>query len=78
MKVIGTATGMKDGLSSMKTSNSDRVKITKPCQANCQIPAASIITQLEEARNQIHTHSGEVENSVDVLGRLREGDTDSR
>ena len=66
---------MKDGFSSMKTFNSDRVKATKPCQANCQILAANIITQLEEARNQICTHSGRIENSVNVLGQLREGDT---
>ena len=62
----------------MKTLNSDRVNATKPCQANCQIPAASIITQLEEARNQIRTHSGRIENSINVLGRLREGDTDNK
>ena len=62
----------------MKTLNSERVNATKPCQANCQIPAASIITQLEEARNQIRTHSGRIENSINVLGRLREGDTDNK
>ena len=69
---------MKDRFPNMKTFNSDRVKATKPCQANCQILAANIITQLEEARNQIRTHSGRIENSINVLAQLREGDTDNK
>ena len=62
----------------MKTFNSDRIKTSKSSQASRQTPAASIITQLEAARNRIRTHFGEVENSVDVLTRLREGNTDNR
>ena len=69
---------MKDRFPNMKTFNSDRVKATKPCQANCQILAANIITQLEEARNQIRTHSGRIENSVNVLARLREGNINNK
>ena len=56
--------------------NSDRVKTTKPCQANCYVSVTSIITQLKEVRNQIRDHSGEVENSADVLARLRENSID--
>ena len=69
---------MKGGFSSMETFNSDRVKATKSCQANRQISAASIITQLKKVRNQIRTHSGRIENSVNVLRQLREGDTDNK
>ena len=61
----------------MKTFNSDRVKTTKPCQANCYLSATSVINQLEEGRNQIRDRSGEVENSADVLARLREGNIDT-
>ena len=57
---------------------SDRVKANKSFQANHQVSIPSIITQLETVRNQISTHSGEVENSVDVLARLREGNKDNR
>ena len=69
---------MKDGFSSMKIFNSDRIKITKSSQANSQTSTMSIINQLEAVRNQISSHSGEVENSVDVLRRLREGNTDNK
>ena len=69
---------MKDRFPNMKTFNSDRVKATKPCQAHCQILVANIITQLEEARNQIRTHSGRIENSINVLAQLREGNTDNK
>ena len=62
----------------MKTFNSDRVKNTKPSQVNHQVSAEIIITQLETVHNQIRTHSGEVENSVDLLARLREGNTNNR
>ena len=37
----------------------------------------SIMTQLEEVRNQICTNSGGVEDSVDVLTRLRENNIDT-
>ena len=57
---------------------SNRVKTNKSSQVNHQVSITSIITQLETVRNQISTHSGEVENSVDVLSRLREGNTDKK
>lgn len=62
----------------MKTFKSDYVKTSKSLQANHQTSVTGIITQLEEVRNQISTHSGEVENSVDVLAQLREGTTDNK
>ena len=68
---------MKDGFSSMKTFNSDRVKNTKLSQVNHQVSAEIIITQLEKVHKQICTNSGEVEDSVDVLTRLRESNTDN-
>lgn len=57
---------------------SDRIKANKSSQVNHQVSIAGIITQLETVRNQISTHSGEVENSVDVLSQLREGNTDKK
>ena len=54
---------------------SDRVKANKSFQVNHQVSIASTIAQLETVRNQTSIHSGEVENSVDVLARLREGNT---
>ena len=57
----------------MKTFNSDRVKNTKLSQVNRQVSVETIITQLKAVRYQIRTHSGKVENSVNLLARLREG-----
>ena len=74
----GTARNSKNGLNSMVIFKSDRVKANKSSQVNHQVSIASIITQLETVRNQISTHSGEVENSVDVLAQLREGTTDNK
>lgn len=62
----------------MKTFNSDRVKNTKSSQINRQVSAEIIITQLETVHNQIRTHSGKLENSVDLLARLREGNINHR
>ena len=62
----------------MKTFNSDRVKNTKSSQVNHQVSAEIIITRLETVRNQIRGHSGKLENSVDLLDRLREGNTNNR
>ena len=62
----------------MKTLNSDRVKNTRSSQVNHQVSAEIIITQLETVRNQIRGHSGKLENSVDLLARLREGNTNNR
>ena len=69
---------MKDGFSSMKIFNSDRIKITKSSQAKSQASTVSIINQLEAIRNQIRTHFGEVKSSVDVLRRVRDDDTDNK
>ena len=69
---------MKDGLSSMKIFNSDRIKITKSSQANSQTSTVNIINQLEAVRNQIRTHFGEVKSSVDVLRKLRDDNTDNK
>ena len=69
---------MKDGFSSMKTFNSDRVKNTKLSQVNHQVSAEIIITQLKAVCYQIRTHSGKLENSVDLLARLREGNRNNR
>ena len=57
---------------------SNRVKTNKSFQVNHQVSIASIITQLETVRNQISIHSGEVEDSVDVLARLREGNINNK
>ena len=62
----------------MQTFNSDRVKNTKLSQVNRQVSAEIIIAQLKAVRHQIRTHSGKVENSVDLLVRLREGNRDNR
>ena len=62
----------------MKAFNSDRIKTTKSSQTNRQTPTENIITQLEKACNQIRTHSGQVENSVDVLRQLCEDNTNNR
>lgn len=69
---------MKDGFSSMKIFNSDRIKITKSSQAKSQASTVSIINQLEAIRNQIRTHLREVKSSVDVLRRVRDDDTDNK
>ena len=69
---------MKDGFSSTKIFNSDRIKITKSSKANSQASTVSIINQLEAVRNQIRTHFGEVKSSVDVLRQLRDDDTNNK
>ena len=73
-----TAKDSKNGLNNMVIFKSNRVKTNKSSQVNHQVSIASITTQLKKVRNQISIHSGEVENSVDVLARLREGDTDNK
>lgn len=77
VKVGGTVRIPKSGLDSMITFKPDRVKASKSSQTEHQTSVANIITQLEAVRNQIRTHSGEVENSADVLARLRESDVDN-
>ncbi len=61
----------------MITFKSDRVKTSKSSQTNHQTSVTDIITQLEAVRNQIRPHSREVENSIDVLARLRESSVDN-
>ena len=77
VKVGGTVRIPKSGLDGMITFKSNHVKDSKSSQANHQIPVTNIITQLEAVRNQIRTHSGEVENSTDVLAQLRESNADN-
>ena len=77
VKVGGTVRIPKSGLDSMIAFKPNRVKTSKLSQANRQTSVTDIITQLEAARNQIRTHSGEVENSIDVLARLRESSVDN-
>ena len=77
IKVGGTVRVPKSGLDSMMTFKSDRIKTSKSSQASRQTSVMSIITQLEAVRNQIRTHSGEVENSADVLAQLRESNPDN-
>ena len=77
IKVGRTVRVPKSGLDNMITFNPARAKTSELPQADRQASAASIITQLEAARDQIRTHSGEVEDSIDVLARLRERNTDS-
>ena len=77
IKVGGTVRVPKSGLDSMMTFKSDRIKTSKSSQASCQTSVTDIITQLEAVRNQIRAHSGEVENSIDVLARLRESSIDN-
>ena len=77
IKVGGTVRVPKSGLDSMMTFKSDRIKTSKSSQANRQTSVMSIITQLETIRHQIRTHSGEVENSANVLAQLRESNPDN-
>ena len=77
VKVGGTVRIPKSGLDSMITFKPDCAQTGKSSQANRQTSVADIITQLEAVRNQIRTHSGEVENSIDVLARLRESSVDN-
>ena len=77
VKVGGTVRIPKSGLDSMMTFKSDRAQVSKSSQENCQASATSIIAQLEMVRNQIRTHSGEIENSIDVLARLRKSNVNN-
>ena len=77
VKVGGTVRIPKSGLDSMTTFTPDRVKTSKLSQASRQTSATDIITQLEAVRNQIRTHSGEIEDSINVLARLRESSVDN-
>lgn len=77
VKVGGTVRIPKSGLDSMITFKPERAKASKPSQENRQASVENIITQLEAVRNRIRTHSGEVEDSVDVLARLRESNPDN-
>lgn len=77
VKVGGTVRIPKSGLDSMMTFKPDRVEANKSSEENRQASVTDIITQLEAVRNQIRTHSGEVENSIDVLTRLRESSVDN-
>jgi excisionase family DNA binding protein len=77
VKVGGTVRVPRSGLDNMITFKPDRVKTSKSSQASRETSVTSIITQLEAVRNQIRTHSGEVENSIDVLDRLRESSADN-
>jgi excisionase family DNA binding protein len=77
IKVGGTVRIPKSGLDSMMTSKSDHAKASKSSQETRQTSATSIIAQLEAVCNQIRIHSGEVEDSIDVLTRLRESNVDN-